>query len=65
MEEKRIFVINRYDYNFLLNVLNEYRHQLLRQGKSTELVNEMLLKLINTPMQKKALFRREKARHDR
>ena len=51
MEEKRIFVINR--------------HQLLRQGKSTELVNEMLLKLINTPMQKKALFRREKARHDR
>lgn len=50
MEEKRIFVINRYDYNFLLNVLNEYRHQLIRQGKSTELVNEMLLKLINTPM---------------
>lgn len=65
MEEKRVFVINRYDYNFLLNVLNEYRHQLIKQGKSTELVNEMLLKLINTPMQKKALFRREKARYDR
>lgn len=65
MEEKRVFLINKHDYNFLLNVLNEYRHQLIREEKPTQLVNEMLLKLINTPMQKKSLFKREKESNER
>lgn len=59
MEEKRVLTINNYEYNLLLNALNEYRNQLLREGKSTAIVNEVLLRLINAPIKKKTIFKRE------
>ncbi len=59
MEEKRILTINNYEYNLLLNALNEYRNQLLREGKSTAIINEVLLRLINAPIKKKSIFKRE------
>ncbi len=59
MEEKRVLTINNYEYNLLLNALNEYRNQLLREGKSTAIINEVLLRLINAPIKKKSIFKRE------
>lgn len=65
MEEKRVFIMTKYEYNFLLTILNEYRHQLIKEGKSTDFVNEVLMNLINTPVQKKTLFSREKVGYER
>lgn len=60
MEEKRVISINRYEYEILLNALNEYRNSLIADGKSTEFVNQALLRLINTPIKKKSLLKRER-----
>lgn len=60
MEEKRVISINRYEYEILLNALNEYRNSLIANGKSTEVVNQALLRLINTPIKKKSLLKRER-----
>ena len=60
MEEKRVISINRYEYEMLLNALNEYRNSLIASGKSTEFVNQALLRLINTPIKKKSLLKRER-----
>ena len=60
MEEKRVISINRYEYEILLNALNEYRNSLIANGKSTEFVNQSLLRLINTPIKKKSLLKRER-----
>ena len=60
MEEKRILVINKYEYGLIINALNEYRTQLIKMGKSTDFVNEVLLKLIDTPIKRNSIFKREK-----
>lgn len=60
MEEKRVLTVNNYEYNLLLNALNEYRNKLLREEKSTDIVNEMLLRLIDAPLKKKNIFKRER-----
>lgn len=65
MEEKRVFVMNRYEYNLLLTALNEYRNQLIKEGKSTDFVNEVLLRLIDTPIQRKSLLKRERVGFER
>lgn len=65
MEEKRVISIDRYEYGLLLNVLNEYRNQLLKEDKSTDLVNEILMRLINTPIKKKTLLKKESFRFER
>lgn len=65
MEEKRVFVMNKYEYNLLLTALNEYRNQLIKEGKSTDFVNEVLLRLIDTPIQRKSLFKRERVSFER
>lgn len=60
MEEKRVLTVNNYEYNLLLNALNEYRNKLLREEKSTAIVNEVLLRLIDAPLKKKTIFKRER-----
>ena len=60
MEESRTIIVDKYEYGLLLTVLNEYRTKLLREGKSTEFVNEFLLRLIDTPIRKRSLFQRER-----
>lgn len=64
MEEKRVIIINKYEYGLLINALNECRTKLLREGKSTEIVNELLLRLIETPI-KKSIFSRERVSYER
>ena len=60
LDEKRILTISNYEYNLLLNALNEYRNKLLGEGKSTNNINEVLLKLIDAPLRKKSIFKRER-----
>ena len=65
MEEKRILVINKYEYGLIINALNEYRTQLIKMEKSTDFVNEVLLKLIDTPIKRNSIFKREKVGFER
>lgn len=58
MEEQRIIILNKYEYGLMINALNEFRTKLIKENKSTELVNELLLRLLNIPVRKKSIFQR-------
>lgn len=58
MEEQRIILLNQYEYGIVINALNEFRTKLIKENKSTEVVNELLLRLLNIPVRKKSIFQR-------
>ena len=59
MEQKRVLTIDSYEYNLLLNALMEYRNQLLQEDKSTKIINELILRLLHTPIKKKSIFKKD------
>lgn len=59
MEQKRILTLDNYEYNLVLNALMEYRNQLLREEKSTKVINELILRLLHTPIRKKSIFKKD------
>ena len=65
MEEKRVVILNKYEYGLIINELNELRTKLIRENKSTEIVNELLLRLLNIPVKKRTLFQRERVNNER
>ena len=65
MEEKRVVILNKYEYGLIINALNELRTKLIRENKSTEIVNELLLRLLNIPVKKRTLFQRERVNYER
>lgn len=56
-EEIKVLELDKYELGILINALNEFRNQLLRLGKDTEYVDEVLLRAIDAPPKKKALTR--------
>lgn len=65
MEEQRVVVLNKYEYGLMINALNEMRTKLIRENKSTEFVNELLLRLLNIPVRKRTIFQRERVNNER
>ena len=65
MEEKRVVILNKYEYGLIINALNELRTKLIRENKSPEIVNELLLRLLNIPVKKRTLFQRERVNNER
>lgn len=65
MEEQRVVMLNKYEYGIIINSLNEFRTKLIRENKSTEFVNELLLRLLNTPIKKRSIFQRERVSNER
>ena len=65
MEEQRIIILNKYEYGLMINALNEFRTKLIKEKKSTELVNELLLRLLNIPVRKRTIFQRERVSNER
>lgn len=65
MEEKRIVGLTKYEYGLIINALNDFRTKLIRENKSTEFVNELLLRLLNTPVRKRSIFQRERISNER
>lgn len=65
MEEQRVVVLNKYEYGLIINSLNELRTKLIRENKSTEIVNELLLRLLNIPIRKRTIFQRERISNER
>ena len=51
-EEKRILTLDKYEHGVVVNALNEMRNDLLEERRSTDIVDEVLLKAIDAPTKK-------------
>ena len=51
-EEKRVLTLDRYEHGVVVNALNEQRNDLLEEQRSTDIVDEVLLKAIDAPTKK-------------
>jgi len=60
-DEKRILEMDHYEHGVVLNALNEYRNDVLAEGRTTDLIDEVLLKAIDAPTRKE---KRRKSRGD-
>ena len=51
-EEKRVLTLDKYEHGVVVNALNEMRNDLLEEQRSTDIVDEVLLKAIEAPTKK-------------
>ena len=51
-KEKRILTLDKYEHGVVVNALNEMRNDLLEERRSTDIVDEVLLKAIEAPTKK-------------
>ena len=51
-EEKRILTLDKYEHGVVVNALKEMRNDLLEEQRSTDIVDEVLLKAIDAPTKK-------------
>lgn len=51
-EEKHILALDKYEHGVVINALNEMRNDLLEEQRSTDIVDEVLLKTIDAPIKK-------------
>ena len=47
--EKRILELDRYEHGVVISALNEMRNDLIGEKRSTDIVDEVLLKAIDAP----------------
>lgn len=59
MGEKRFLTVDDFEHNLMLNGINEYRNMLLEQELPTDDVDDLLLKVLDAPLQKRRRFERE------
>lgn len=65
MEEQRVVILNKYDYGIIINALYELRSKLIKENKSTEIVNELLIRMLDIPIRRKSIFKRERISNER
>ena len=58
--EKRVLTLDRYEHGVVINALNEMRNDLLEEERPTDIVDEVLLKVIDATTKKEK--RRDEAR---
>ena len=58
--EKRVLTLDRYEHGVVINAINEMRNDLLEEERPTDIVDEVLLKVIDAPTKKEK--RRDEAR---
>ena len=59
MGEKRVLTVDNFEHNLMLNGINEYRNMLLEQELPTDDVDDLFLKVLDAPLQKRRRFERE------
>ena len=52
LKEKYYIVLNEYERKIIINSLNELRNRLIANGRYTDAVDELLLKIINAKKKK-------------
>ena len=58
MKEVKVLELDRYEYGIIINALNEFRNKVLEEGKDSEPIDEILLKVLEAP-DKKRMFPRK------
>ncbi len=56
-EEIKVLELDKYELGILINALNEFRNKMIKEGKDTEYVDEVLLRAIDAQPKKKVLTR--------
>lgn len=53
MEDVKVLELDRYELGILINALNELRNAIIKEERPTDVINELLLKVIDAPPKKK------------
>ena len=56
MKKKRYITLDDYEWKIVINALNDFRNSLIQQGRYTDAVDEIMIKVINTKPKKQSLF---------
>ena len=56
MEKKYRIVLDDSEWKIVINALNDLRNSLIRQGRYTDAVDNIMIKVINTKPKRKPLF---------
>ena len=48
-DEKKIITVDDFDHRLMVNGLNNFRNDLIKEDKPTEDVDELILKVIDAP----------------
>lgn len=51
-EEKRVVTLSDFEQRLMVNGMNNFRNDLIQEGKPTEDVDELILKVIDAPTKK-------------
>lgn len=51
-EEKRVITLDGYEHGVMVNALNELRNDLIEEQRSTDVVDDLLIKTIDAPTKK-------------
>ena len=51
-EDKRVIAMDRYEHRLIVAGLNDFRNDLIADGRPTEDVDDLLLKVIDAPTKK-------------
>ena len=55
MEETRTIVLDIYDYKLIINALNEFRNKKIAENVDTEIIDELIKKILNTPINRRKI----------
>lgn len=61
-EEERVLTLDNYEYGVVVNALNDFRNDLIKDEKATDAVDELLLKTIDAPTKKQKRRNHDEAR---
>ena len=56
MEKKRYIALDDSEWKIVINALNDFRNSLIRQGRYTDAVDDIMIKVIDTKPKRKPLF---------
>ncbi len=56
MEKKRYITLDDSEWKIVINALNDLRNSLIRQGRHTDAVDDIMIKVINAKPKSKPLF---------
>ena len=51
-DEKKVITVDDFDHRLMVNGLNNFRKDLIKEDKPTEDVDELILKVIDAPTKK-------------
>lgn len=56
MEKKRYITLDNSECKIVINALNDLRNSLIQQGRYTDAVDDIMIKVINTKPKRKLFF---------